>query len=205
MSNQNKPNNRTLLPDNSTLFEESFEHACAALVVSEDHHDWLHDPLKTKTHLLDIMAAEAGVQDWFADDSEESRRQAIAQAVPIHQKAGTRAGVKQALDAIGINAEVTRGNKPYSLYIEGRLEDQPLTEEISRRMNARVELYKSEVDTAEIVLTRAHHGQKIRGLLLQQSKIVRVQAGEPVPPEFDMFKTRAAVVYSVKTVRINHG
>lgn len=174
-------------------------------MASENHHEWLHNPMTTQTSLLDIMAKEAGVQDWFADDSEQAKRQAIAQAVPIHQKAGTRAGVRQALEAIGINAEVRRGAQPYSLYIEGRLEDRPLTEETSRRMNARVELYKSEVDTAEIVLTRAHHAQKYRGLLLQQSKIVRVQAGEPVPPEFEIAKTRAAVVYSVKTVRVNHG
>lgn len=174
-------------------------------MASENHHEWLHNPMTTQTSLLDIMAKEAGVQDWFADDSEQAKRQAIAQAVPIHQKAGTRAGVRQALEAIGINAEVRRGAQPYSLYIEGRLEDRPLTEETSRRMNARVELYKSEADTAEIVLTRAHYAQKYRGLLLQQSKIVRVQAGEPVPPEFEMAKTRAAVVYSVKTVRVNHG
>jgi len=205
MSNQNKPLDRSLLPDNSTPFEEAFEHATADMMASDNVYVWLNDPLTTKDGLLDLMAKEAGVQDWFSDDSETAKRQAINQAVPIHKKAGTRSGVRLALKAIGINATVIRGSKPYTIYVEGRLESEPLTSEISRRMNARVELYKSEKDTAEIVLTRAHEAQNYRGVVLNRSKIVRVLAGEPIPPVFQINKSRAQAMYSVKTVRVSHG
>lgn len=196
---------QTLLPTNRTPFERAFEEGIKKLANTPELYSWLHDPSKTDSALLDMMAQEAGVNDWFSDDSENAKRQAISQAVPIHIKAGTRYGVRLALKAIGINAMVTKGSKPYTIYVEGRLESEPLTADFSWRMNARVELYKSEKDTAEIVLTRAHEAQNYRGVVLNRSKIVRVLAGEPIPPVFLINQSRAQAMYSVKTVRVSHG
>ncbi|MBV7264317.1 phage tail protein I, partial [Photobacterium sp. WH24] len=109
MSDQRPLDDETLLPNNRTPFERSFEEGMKDLATTEDVYSWLHDPLKTDTRLLDLMAKEAGVKDWFFDDSEQAKRQSIDLAHLIMQKAGTRTGLKDALEALGISAQVIKG------------------------------------------------------------------------------------------------
>lgn len=196
---------KTLLNDNQTDFEFAFEQSLKKLAENEDIYEWLTDPQKTDAALLDIMAEEAGVVDWFGSDLESAKRDSIEQATFIHQKSGTREGLKQALSALGFIATVEKGAKPYSLLIEGYIKDKPFSVDISKRVNARVNSYKSERDSVDIVLSIGRVSNKYHGALLQQSKIKRVQAAELVPPSFNTTKQLAKVVYSVKTVRINHG
>ncbi|CAM3934114.1 phage tail protein I [Vibrio aquimaris] len=196
---------KSLFPDNRTSLDVVMEQSVMSVLKTEDVYSWLRDPEKTREDLLDLMALEDGVQDWFSTDQEESKRQLVKNAPRVHQKAGTIEGLKESLDALGFKAQISRGAKAYSLYIEGYLVDKPLSQDISKRINARVVLYKSERDSSEIVLVIGRDARKYRAALLQQSKIKRVQAAELVPPSFSTTKQLAKVVYSVKTVRINHG
>lgn len=124
------------------------------LATTEDVYSWLHDPLKTDTRLLDLMAKEAGVKDWFFDDSELAKRQSIDLAHQIMQKAGTRTGLKDALEALGLGAIVSKGEQKYSLNISAEVPDGALSPELYSRINQRIQNYKSERDSVSMETVR---------------------------------------------------
>ncbi|MBV7264371.1 phage tail protein, partial [Photobacterium sp. WH24] len=95
--------------------------------------------------------------------------------------------------------------KKYELIVEGRLSEKPLTVEMSRRLNARIDTYRSERDVIGLSLSRSHEAHKTKALLLQKTSLVRVKAAPSVPPLFKMFKPRSSFVQQVKSVRIKHG
>tara|TARA_B100001059_G_scaffold236796_1_gene290503 strand:+ start:34958 stop:35482 length:525 start_codon:yes stop_codon:yes gene_type:complete len=145
---------RTLLPDNRTPFEEAFEKTIARLTKNEDFLSWLTDPQKTDAKLLDIMAKEAGVGDWFASDIESDKRASIENATKIHQKSGTREGILDALRALGCQAEIASGDLPFSLRVFNLIVDKPLTADLQARLKERVNNTKSERDTVMLELGR---------------------------------------------------
>ncbi|POC10036.1 phage tail protein, partial [Vibrio vulnificus] len=91
---------------NRTTFERSYEEGSKALVKSEDVLSWLNAPQLTRADLLDLMAKELGVLDWYYVDSEQAKRDSVEQAATIQRSAGTRAGLVKALKAIGVDAEI---------------------------------------------------------------------------------------------------
>ncbi|EKO3497129.1 phage tail protein [Vibrio fluvialis] len=193
-------------PESRTLIEEALEYAWdQVLAHQENPYPDLKNPELTPDEFVVLLAAERGVADWQPGDSETQQRKTTANAFAIHSKAGTRYGLKGALEALGFTSSVVRGEQPYSISVEGRLDEQPLTAEISQRINSRVMTYKSERDTSNITLSRLQSGKKYRGLLLQSARIVRVIAAEPVPPLYVMDNPRSIALYSVKSVRIKHG
>ncbi|ELV8648188.1 phage tail protein [Vibrio fluvialis] len=193
-------------PESRTVIEEALEYAWdQVLAQQENPYPDLKNPELTPDEFVVLLAAERGVADWQPSDSESQQRKTTANAFSIHSKAGTRYGLKGALEALGFTSSVVRGEQPYSINVEGRLDEQPLTAEISQRINSRVTTYKSERDSSTITLSRLHSAKKYRGLLLQSSRIVRVIAAEPVPPLYVMDNTRSIALYSVKSVRIKHG
>ncbi|EGR4408028.1 phage tail protein [Vibrio cholerae] len=193
-------------PESRTLIEEALEYAWdQVLAYQENPYPDLKNPELTPDEFVVLLAAERGVADWQPSDSKAQQRKTTANAFAIHSKAGTRYGLKGALEALGFSSSVVRGQQPYSISVEGRLDEQPLTAEISQRINSRVMAYKSERDTSNITLSRLQSGKKYRGLLLQSARIVRVIAAEPVPPIYVMDNPRSIALYSVKSVRIKHG
>ena len=56
---------QTLLPDNRTSFERSFEEGFKKLVKSPDVLAAIADPCTTSKEILPIIASERGVNDWF--------------------------------------------------------------------------------------------------------------------------------------------
>nr|WP_253822594.1 MULTISPECIES: phage tail protein [Vibrio] len=165
-----------MLNDNQTDFEFAFEQSLKKLVESEDIYLWLTDPQKTDAALLDIMAAEAGVSDWFASDLESDKRDSIEKATLIHQKAGTREGIKQALEALGCRATVSKGEKPYSLYIHNLVTNKPLTVDLQNRLYERVINNKSERDTFELIIGRLWLGTKYRSAQLSVGRRIKIEA-----------------------------
>lgn len=169
---------RTLLTDNRTTFETSFEHALKALVSSDNFYDWLTDPQKTDANLLDIMAKEAGVLDWFNSDLDSDKRSSIEKAPSIHRKAGTHSGIKEALEALGCRASVKKGSKPYSIHIFNLVTDKPLTVDLQNRLYKRVESNKSERDTFELVIGRLWLGVKYKSTQMSIGRLIKIQAGD---------------------------
>ncbi|MGL4223829.1 MAG: phage tail protein [Vibrio sp.] len=193
-------------PESRTLIEESLEYAWDKIIATQaSPYPDLKNPALTPDEFVVLLAAERGVADWQPSDSPAQRRKTTINAFQIHSKAGTRQGLKSALEALGFASSVERGELPYSIKVEGLLDEAPLTAEISQRINSRVVTYKSERDSATITLSRLHPSAKRRALLLQRSSIVRVIAAEPAPPTYAMDHTRAVALYSVKSVRIKHG
>ncbi|WP_249371363.1 phage tail protein [Vibrio sp. 2-2(8)] len=169
-------------PDNRTLIEESLEYAWARiLALAPNPYPNLKNPQLTADEFVVLLAGERGVADWQPTDTIVQQRKTTDKAFPIHSKAGTRAGLKTALDALGFASAVTRGDAAYSIDVEGRLLDQPLTAEMSQRINARITAYKSERDSVTTTISRLHSANKYRALVLHSARIVRVKAAGPIP------------------------
>ena len=169
----------TLLPDNRTTFERRYEEGSKALVKNEDVLTWLNDPQNTQLQLLDLMAKEAGVLDWFWSDNLAEKRQSIANAVPIHRRAGTRQGLVEALEAINVTAEIERGSKPYSIVVK-TWSPKGIAAPVLARIKARVDNYKSERDSYSLSI-----GFKSQGLLFVGGGVIaapKVVVGSWVPP-----------------------
>lgn len=167
----------TLLPSNRTDFERSFEEGIKNLVKSENFFDWLTDPLKTESKLLDIMAKEAGVLDWFNSDLESDKRHSIDKAPSIHQKAGTRTGIKQGLEALGCRAQISKGEKAYSLHIYNLVTDKALTVDLQNRLYERIRNNKSERDVFELVIGRLWLGEKFKSAQVSIGRHIKIKAG----------------------------
>ncbi len=150
---------RSLIPDNRTPFEEAFEKTIAHLTSNEDYFSWITNPQKTHSQLLDIMAKEAGVNDWFASDLESDKRDSIEKAPTIHRKSGTRQGLLDGLEALGCKAQISKGAMPYSLRIFNIIVNKPLTVDLQARLKERVKHTKAERDTVELELGRFWLGE----------------------------------------------
>lgn len=156
----------TLLPDNRTTFERGYEEGIKALVQSLEVSNWINDPLKTKAELLDLMAVENGVLDWYQSDSEEAKRKSISNAFHIQQSAGTQQGLIDALEALNITTQITKGDLPYSLCVEAITNEQ-LTDDFIFRLRNRVEVYKSERDSFSLAVRYTAKNQMFVGGVIQ--------------------------------------
>ncbi|EOC5887528.1 phage tail protein [Vibrio vulnificus] len=151
----------TLLPDNRTTFERSFEEAIKGIVKSEDASNWIDDPLKTRAALLELMAAERGVNDWFFSDSEQAKRLITDMSYSIHQTSGTNEGINLALKAVDYSSQIAHwtkvdGGLPYTVYVLAWGDHhQTVTEEKAKRLIARINHVKSERDTVDLTLAFA--------------------------------------------------
>ena len=144
----------SLLPSNRTTLTRAFEEAIKLTAKVENPYPWLLDPQQTLVELLDYLASESGVSDWYSEDSEKIRRDTVEQAPIIMREAGTIGGLKNALVALGFDAEIEKGEKEFSLDIVAFLDESPLSEDAIQRVNSRVEMYKSERDTTNVNISR---------------------------------------------------
>lgn len=148
----------TLLPDNRTTFERSYEEGTKALVKSEDVLPTINDPMTTPQDLLPLMASERGVNDWFFSDSESEKRAITKVSYSVHQASGTNEGIEQALAAVDYTSEITHwkqveGGLPYTVYVLAwGKSNQTVTQERAHRLIERLNHVKSERDTIELAL-----------------------------------------------------
>lgn len=202
-----KPNDFiSIQPENRTLIEEGLEFALAAVVAEHDSpYPLLKNAQFTSVQCVSLLAAERGVLDFRPEDTELQRRSSVEHAFLIHKKAGTRKGLIDAINMLNIDAEIKRGEMPYSLHILGKLALQPMTIETSIRLNARINAYKSERDSITVILSRALKGGKTKAVHVNSAKIIHHLAGVAIPPTFYALKTRVGFMSSIKTVRVKHG
>lgn len=180
MSEQNEPFN-SVQPSNRTIIEESLEFAWVKVLEKiESPYPNLKTPLLCPDEFVALLAAERGVQDWQPGDTLEQQRQTTDKAFEIHSKAGTRYGLRISLNALGFDSTISKGIKPYSLEVDAYLQDKPLTEESSQRVDARVRTYKSERDDVSINISRQSSCQAYVGVT---TEIGVTMTSEPYVPE----------------------
>ena len=149
---------QTLLPDNRTSFERSFEEGFKKLVKSTDVLAAIADPCTTSQEILPIIASERGVNDWFFSDTEDQKRAITKVSYSVHQTSGTNAGIELALEAVDFSAKIehwtkVQGGLPYTVYVTARANTtQNVTKERAHRLIERLNHVKSERDTVDLTL-----------------------------------------------------
>lgn len=190
-------------PENRTVIEDALEFAWHDMLTNvEQPYPDLKQPLYTQDEFVSLLAGERGVLDWQPSDDDQQRRETADQAFDIHRKAGTRYGLRNALLPLGIDSTVNKGESPYSLVVDGKLSEQPLTEETSQRMNARLESYKSERDSIALTLSRSNNGAETKAAIVQTARFIHVFAGVPVPPVSYGSNPKFGFVQSEKVIKV---
>jgi len=93
----------SLLPPNATALERRIEQVSADLVAATAPLDDLWDAQRMPAHMLPWLGWATGVDHWSADWSEQVKRDAIDEAIPIRRKRGTVWAVRRALEALGFS------------------------------------------------------------------------------------------------------
>lgn len=191
-------------PENRTVIEEALEFAWHDMLTKvEQPYPDLKQPLYTQDEFVSLLAGERGVLDWQPSDDDQQRRETADKAFDIHRKAGTRYGLRNALLPLGIDSVVTKGEQPYSVVVDGKLSDRPLTAETSQRMNARLTSYKSERDSISLTLSRSNNGAETKAAIVQTARFIHVFAGVPVPPVSYGSNPKFGFVQSEKVIRVS--
>ena len=104
---ESKPSSYSLLTDNASPLERALEHTLSK------HLDQVAPPLpqlrnahQTPESALPHLAADRMVTYWKKEDSVKIKRSQVASAQVERKKAGTKEGVRIALDAIGYGCQV---------------------------------------------------------------------------------------------------
>lgn len=167
----------TLLTDNRTTYERAYEEGIKEVVKSDDFFNWLIDPMKTQEQLLDIMAKEACVSDWYDSDLDLDKRRSIRDSREIHKKSGTISGIKGGLAALGCRADIKRNGK-YSLHIYNLVTDKQLTIELQERLYERINNSKSLRDVFELVIGRLWLGHIYKSAQITTGRHIIIKAGK---------------------------
>jgi phage tail P2-like protein len=142
---------QSLLPDNRTVLEAALEKSLSEqLAKIESPFSTLWDSQNIPNHLLPYLAHAKGVPDW-GDDTEQAKRDIVANIWPVQRQAGTKKAVKQAVDALGFDTDVKRGDQPYHLQVDLWREDiGSFEQDIYSRVERRIAQAKSERDVVSI-------------------------------------------------------
>lgn len=159
-------------PENRTRIEESLEYAWDQLIAElPDPYPNLKQPLDTAAEFVDLLAQERGVLDYQPGDTATQKRQTTDRAFQIHSKAGTRSGLKDALDALGFDSTVEKANEPYAITVTADIEADSLTQALQERLEARVTAYKSERDSVAMEVVRGTQIPIYCGVLVETGVI----------------------------------
>lgn len=86
----------TLLPPNATSAERALESAMRSGIDLSAVGD-LWNPATCPADVLPFLAWGLAISHWNADWTEDQKRAAVAEAIPFHQRKGTRAAVEEIL------------------------------------------------------------------------------------------------------------
>ncbi|MFA0690628.1 phage tail protein [Vibrio splendidus] len=192
-----EPNNDfvSVQPENRTLIEEGLEYGWHKILEAQnDPYPELKQPMLTSDEFVSLLAGERGVLDWQPNDTLLQRRQTTEQAFDIHRKAGTRGGLKTALDVLGFDSVITKAPQAYALEVEAFLQDDPLTDETSKRVDSRLKNYKSERDSVSVNIARQSNSLVSVGVTTQ---IGITMTSEPfVPSGFISEAAQSTSIYN---------
>lgn len=199
----------SLLPDNRTVLEVSFEKTVSGLLADMGYSlPALWRANDVPADLLPWLAQAKGVGRWDTEQTESERREAVADIWPLQAESGTRAAIKRALTAAGFEAEVVPWQKmvpkgqPYELQVTGWADDKPIDE--ARRANVlqRVGDAVSERDVISVRLGRQSVGDSRVGAVVQLGKVVNVQPYVVGEISTDSSSRYGAAVHSLKVMNI---
>jgi len=159
--------------DNAALIEKALGNAHRTLLYQQGFpFPAVLQPFHTPVSFLPTMALERGVIDWYDRDSEAVKRTTVDGSLRFLKKGGTRTAIAEALDAINITADFIPTDRPYTLLIDGYLQDQPIDLETIARAETRISSYKSERDKVELTLTRVDSADVFIGARVQICDVV---------------------------------
>lgn len=139
---------KSILPDNRTTLETALERTLSDSLLGLDcPYPQLWSPQDVPPHMLPYLAHAKGVTDWGAEADEAARRHTVANVWPVQRQAGTKQGVENAVEGLGLAAEFVPGyswgGPAYSFRVDliGGLRGVPV-----RRIQQRIEVAKAERD-----------------------------------------------------------
>jgi len=161
------------LPGNASALETALYQAwCDVLLEQSSPYPAVKDPAQCPPAFLSLLAAERGVMDWVAGDTEVDKRETVSRAFDVHLRAGTREGIRRAVETLNTSAVIKRTGKPYELHVEATLKEKPLTDTTRKRLLSRINTYKSERDTVTINLTRPALGTRSKHVAVQTGRVL---------------------------------
>lgn len=147
-----------ILPDNSSALERALLSAFENLTYSHKNpYPDLLNPDTCPVDKLDYLAQERLVPDWNSNASEQEKRDTIKAAIGISRISGTRQAIQLALSPLGGTASISV-TAPYHLALNVTL-NRSLTDEMIRRIRARIALAISARDTYSLSVGAMLHGQ----------------------------------------------
>jgi len=93
----------SLLPPNTTQLEHRIEQVSSDLAKATAPLDTLWDAQRLPAHMLPWLGWATGVDHWSPEWSEQVKRDAIDEAIPIRRKRGTVWAVRRALEVLGFS------------------------------------------------------------------------------------------------------
>lgn len=149
----------SVLPDNYSPLERALELSFNQQFANIEHpYPNLLDAFSSSMDVVPAIAAERLVPIWDVSDSDEVKRNLAGNAWQIRKLAGTREGLKLALDSLGFIGEIKlwhqTNSEPYSFEVlawaKGNAEVDPKS---LSKLLAYVDDIKSERDNYHVALT----------------------------------------------------
>jgi len=107
---------QSLLPNNSTPFEEALEQTVSRPVPSNLQTIW--HPDNCPEHLLGVLAWGLAIEEWDDNWPLEVKRKVCRTAIEVHQHKGTVHAIKTALDSLNASIDLVEwfenGGQPYT-------------------------------------------------------------------------------------------
>mgnify|MGYP000654566458 CR=1 FL=1 len=143
---------QSVLPSNSSLLEKGIEKAFRELLYAGGNpFPDLLNPNTTPDHLVPYVAQDRGVDDWYSEDTIANKRKLASSIWTVRRRAGTRAGIKDSVRSLGVEAEfVKKGAYKFGLIV--RATEEPTLSDTVGRIVARVETAKSERSIFDVTL-----------------------------------------------------
>lgn len=137
---------KTLLPHNATPFMRASEAVSGARwALGSESLPGTLNAWTCPADLLPWLAQTRGVDFWFEDWPEDTKRRAIAEAPRLQRLKGTMAAVRGYLDLIGVQVTYVRG--PSDLAFAGGLTDAQRAEWLDRLPQLRAYPYRDTVES----------------------------------------------------------
>lgn len=172
---------KSILPDNRTTLEAALEQTLSdSLLAIDSPYPQLWNPETVSPHMLPYLAHAKGVTDWGAEADEAARRHTVAHVWPVQRQAGTKQGVEDAVDGLGLNAEFipgySWGGPAYSFRVDliGGLRGVPV-----RRIQQRIEVAKAERDGYSIRAVYRPRQDLFIGGVVHESSCITVNYQPP--------------------------
>jgi len=202
----------TILPPNATGFERSIEQSATRAIEQLPvpiRNLW--NPDVCPLHLLPWLAWAVDVELWQSDWPEGEQRSAIKASIDVHNHMGTKASVRQALNALGASIEMTEwfqtGGAPHTFDLIAWANANPL-------QSGKPILDQSLYDTLlasinETKPARSHFTFRVGARFTDGIAVVAVMGGAALmrrgattmrPPLSAMGGTMSAVTSSLATV-----